>query len=394
MRSACVSGCLLVLVWLLFGTSPALGAGLAQSATATPSPSWEPLFPSSTPVPTRSYECSQELPQSWGTVTPSLLWSSSCSNCLLTLTPRATSTSWFPSATPDPSASPAPTNTATATPHVPPLDVYLDDAEWLDNSGYAGSEVNSQAFDSYTAIFDATQTNTLTGPTSPWSSSAWWVSFAGAEPNDVLKFTISGSWYTQWDGGQSGDCGSFILGLPSGHSLSVSGTPGSYCTYELTLPAYLGGWGATQSIGFGNFRGPNTAFTDPAYQHQGGFIFQELNGVPVGLATATPTATPVLSYCSSVDGSLPSAEPDLGIALPVITVGEAVCTGLGEITIPFSILNLIGDWEFSDLVIPGIEICFRPVSFGVLDLFGVLVDLDLMVLLMSGALVLRWFLRS
>jgi hypothetical protein len=98
--------------------------------------------------------------------------------------------------------------------------------------------------------------------------------------------------------------------------------------------------------------------------------------------TPVPTATPDSSYCASIDDS--DAESQFG--LPVITGGTPVCGGAGGFIIPFSWFQLIGI-QLDDLIIPYIEVCFVPTSFGILTIAGNAIDLDILAYIL-GALFL------
>jgi hypothetical protein len=101
---------------------------------------------------------------------------------------------------------------------------------------------------------------------------------------------------------------------------------------------------------------------------------------PVPTPSPTPTPTPGPGSC---------ANPDLGVdveLIPVPRVAPGLCAGVGPID--FS-LPLVGG-----ISVPQIRVCFVPIWFGTLDLFGVKVNLDLVFAAAAGAMILRWFWRS
>jgi hypothetical protein len=65
----------------------------ADDGTDTPMPeqtqtaTWEPLFRTSTPAPTVDYSCPTGQPSGWGEVTPDVIWSAYCGNCIKPNTP-------------------------------------------------------------------------------------------------------------------------------------------------------------------------------------------------------------------------------------------------------------------------------------------------------------------
>lgn len=386
MRSALVFGCSLALAWLVFAISPASGAGLGQqTATAAPTNTWQPLFPSSTPVPTRSYACPGNVPEGWGTLTPGLLWSANCGTCLLTQTVQ-------PSPTWDGSSTPPPTATATSV-----------------SPSNNGDEV----------VVEIWQGSGIVANFNHVSPPGYWEG-RSLQLNTQIQGPVIGAAFALTN--LSGSCN--LKRMNSDLWTNTSDTLESLGGYYVSLPAYTSNewlnkgvpapWSSQAEMdtwidlhfGLDAYWLQNGALILPEgdaqvdlYWEFGWYCAGQLDVYPVALigVGALPlqeTPPSEASYCASVQGFDPLDSGGLGVELPQILVGEAQCSGLGAITIPFSILNLIGEWEFSDLVIPGISVCFRPVSFGTLQLFGVAVDLDLMVLLMSGALVLRWMLRS
>jgi hypothetical protein len=103
---------------------------------------------------------------------------------------------------------------------------------------------------------------------------------------------------------------------------------------------------------------------------------------PTPTPTVTPTPTPA-------PGSGSCANPDLGNdveVIPVPRVAPGLCAGVGPIDLS---LPLVGS-----ISVPQIRICFVPIWFGTLDLFGVKVNLDLVFAAAAGAMILRWFWRS
>jgi hypothetical protein len=103
---------------------------------------------------------------------------------------------------------------------------------------------------------------------------------------------------------------------------------------------------------------------------------------PALTPTPRPTATP-----TPVSGGC--RDPQLGDdveVIPVPRVAPGLCAGVGPVG--FS-LPIVGD-----VSIPQIRICFIPIWFGSIDLFGVKVNLDLVFAAAAGAMILRWFWRS
>ena len=381
MRMALLLALLLLLSLLTFGTSASAKALLQATDTPTPSATWEPLFPTSTPVATKNYTCPTAQPLGWGTVTPDLLWSANCSPCLLTLTPRPTSTSPYPTATVDPLATSTPTPTSTPTEMPDPSLVYITAIQGVNRDGYsAGSDTLLQ-----TDIYGFSGTITL-----PYSSGAWpnygvEITFTGLEPDMEIVYEISGdTYFDYWNG----------LGIFTINDIPLDG----YHTILTNTLSYKKGqinWGpeasGTDTVLLRPFRGVPSGGSVVEQTFE--FRVIEANGVPLTLATPTPAI--VSDYCAEVNGVGGSLVQggELGIDLPQITVGQAACYGVSGISIPTGILSILGI-DVDNFEIPGLEICFKPISFGTLNLFGIIVDLDFFVFVMGAVLGLRWVLRS
>jgi len=124
-----------------------------------------------------------------------------------------------------------------------------------------------------------------------------------------------------------------------------------------------------------------------------GWWYIRVEGVSTGPYPPTPTPNPTPgSY-------LPTPTPDLGSidcsdldvgedveVIPIPRVGDRFCAGIGPVHVN---IPLAGEID-----IPEFRLCFVPVWFGVLDLFGLKINLDAVFFVMGGALLVRWFLRS
>jgi len=101
---------------------------------------------------------------------------------------------------------------------------------------------------------------------------------------------------------------------------------------------------------------------------------------PTPTPMPTPTPTPGPGSCADLD---PGESVEV---IPVPRVGTGVCAGVGPIDVS---LPLVGG-----ISVPQIRICFVPIWFGTIDLFGLKVNLDLVFAAAAGSMILRWFWRS
>ncbi|MEO5355287.1 MAG: hypothetical protein H7835_19030 [Magnetococcus sp. XQGC-1] len=113
---------------------------------------------------------------------------------------------------------------------------------------------------------------------------------------------------------------------------------------------------------------------------------------PTPSPTPSPTPTPVVSYCTTVSG----LDTDNGFSmLPNPRLGVASCTGWDEVTIDLDPLNLLpGLSEYTELYLPAVSICLRPIYFGNIQLFGMDIDLDIIAAVIAGVFFFRLFFRS
>ena len=376
---------LLLALLLVLAISPAQASNLLQ---ATSTATFVPLYPSSTQVPKLNINCPTAFPVGWGTVTPGLLWSSSCGRCQQTLmaptetpfitnTPVATVTPGGPTITPTITATSSPTaeNPQGITAYI--TNVYGAN---LDGSS-GGSDTVVQ-----TDIYGFSGEIALLYSGGAWNNYGLYVEITGLETDMTILWEMNGVVYFDYffSIGEAG-----FTGLPTYPTNTYIINNSNYRQGQLNWNAQDDG---TYTIVLGRFRGQPTQGVTT--YHDVDFRILEVNGQSVSLATNEPTPTAVVAdYCSVVNGM--SAEPfDLGIALPQFAIGQSACYGKAGINLSVSSLNFLPGISLEDIVIPALEICFIEISFGTISLFGVDVNLDSIANLLAAALIIRWFLRS
>jgi len=391
-------------IWFL-GLSLALLLRIEVAEAQEPTPTSTPR-PLVTPRPaTDPYwgECGP-VPDWWGLATPSPRWFAICGHCrqvwptpelrfFPTPTPHpwlATQTPfWFPTPTP-PTGTPEPTPTPTPTPLPDPVAVITI----TDSSGYPGS-----------------------------------LPYFGL-PAGGVSFPV----YEGWEMG-----GTFEIFDGGGESLKVmidvySSQPLTFTVgmgyYEFTDRYCSGLWGSSFLIGTEDFGGPGQQpyagrdlvicwdedlYQPSVQQHYltnldsafalavsvtrarvwGWWWIRVEGGVSSGYPpTPTPmaavTPTPELTPEPTPDpGGIDCSNPDPGEdveIIPVPRVGDRFCAGIGPVNVT---IPLVGE-----ISIPEFRICFVPIWFGSVDLFGIRVNLDAVFFIMGAALLVRWFLRS
>lgn len=369
----------------------------------TPTPTYQPVFPTYTPLPTEGMDCPEgRQPLGAGTVTPNPYWSANCAQCITPEWAIETSTLW-PTSTAMPTATATVSPTATST----PISYYVSARYKLDggsdqilyqgwnniNFGPATSHelqvtladirsnwsayliivteatgvkaANSQHYDRITATKSTSVTGYAYGMYDLFGLAWDWLYGVGSWFDDYRNYMAPGEFdvpfnYTLWNG--------FYF-----HVSNNGGYPGKNLIWY-QRPYNSPTWGGNIS---GRFR-----------------VYLQLWPDAGPTATPSPTMTPYAtatypaSFCSEVEGEEGQGETEDYFALPAPTFGSSTCYGIDSITIPLSWLG------FDDVYIPGVEVCFKPIYFGILKMFGLNIDLDYIAYVLAGVAILRMILRS
>lgn len=101
------------------------------------------------------------------------------------------------------------------------------------------------------------------------------------------------------------------------------------------------------------------------------------------------------NFCGQVqDGGETGVGGDEDIfSLPIIATGQGTCLQFYSITIPLSWLTAVWQ-EAQDIMLPSWSICFKPITFGELILFGYSYNMDLIALAMAGVVLIRMIFTS
>lgn len=107
-----------------------------------------------------------------------------------------------------------------------------------------------------------------------------------------------------------------------------------------------------------------------------------------------PEPTPFSGYCGVVvaEGGGGGGVDD-PFSIPGIWVGVGDCFSIGSVTIPLEWLDFIFS-GIEDVITPGFEVCFVPIAFGDLNMFGLTISLDYMAIAMAMVLLIRIITRS
>lgn len=424
------------LFMLLAIFSPILGINEVYAQESTNTPTWQPLFPTGTPRPTINANCPDGQPIGWGTVTPSFNWLSNCSQCIQ----RATAdwsdideqvTPWpeeyishlgnctleeldqgcqivthgaglacqcVGQLTPTPNGIlPTPDMTATNTAnHLYALvfDVSEDSRFYYykpynDGGGYI--PVNWTPPDNCSARGDLQRgvfiiTNFKAN--SNQDTAAW------------MKADFGGGFKSQWQ-----------TGAYNTSTYTMSHCREYYTNYrgwcdnsnvldkvELTSWQQLT-WGTTgQSINAGNL--------DTWKQNIGAYVdVQKIGYVCEGdnepippQPSPTPTQNTGSDYCNEVESKPVYEADEIGLSLPTPAYGQGQCVVIGFNIGTAWLENLFPNlFQFNvpdSLGVPDFQVCLRPMTLGEINVFGLLIDVDYLLLAASLIMVVRWLFRS
>lgn len=354
------------LVWLVFGLLAPVFAGsaLAQEPTET----YEPLFKTPTPQPPKDYTCGNGMPGGWGTVTPDPWWNINCSQCLLTQTPNGTP------GTPEITQTPTPAPGGN-------FELYCYDTTDHQCNGQHGKDVSifwnnhsneSAAWVGYRCEDGKTCTDTIV--TIYWKVTG----VHTAERWDVTR---------QWWHQQFGE-GIWGNNYEQEH-LECNET--NYCqannnwSGNFILQMFGGQTNVILKAG--------SKMSQWSYASYGGADGLLVSFSPLDQATPTPAPTQINSYCANLPGSGGGGGDDGMGALPVIRVGTGSCVTISAIDLDSADWPIIGE-IIGDINFPGFQVCFKPVIFGTLAMFGLTVNLDTIAAVMAGVVAVRIMTRS
>lgn len=389
MRSAFVLGLFSALFLLTLATSSASAEAMQakntpnntevqQTLDALGTPTFEAYFPTSTSFFDMDNTCPTGIPLGYGTVTPGLMWEAQCGNCAAQVTLSATPAPTLTITPGGPTLTPAPT--ATTTPD-PLWELHFESS--VGSAYSAGSapfvmSVNPEVAGRIVGVVvlyfsqpSAQQVRTMHAAPSTYSPfNLGHHSMAG----QVVAIWTPAVLFTPLNGAQIKDAFAVSHGW-----LDWMGPGSSGSLTEFDVDEQTAGVIRAQI----NQLGPGNQSTFQPY----GYVYF---GDPIEQATPTPVQS---GYCGSVQGTQLDG---IGVELPQVGIGDASCSGLPQFVIPMGWVEDIPvvDWQFEDVNFPGLQICFRPLVISNFNLFGVSINVELALLVLAGAMMLRWVLRS
>ena len=369
--------CLLTYL-LVLGIKP----GQVYAQEDTPTPTNQPIYV--TPVPeVEDFTCPGTQPQGWGEVTPSAYWNLNCGQCVTPVSNYV-----WPTLDPEIWGTPVPTEIVNITNYE---GVYMD----YQNVVFPPDEL--QRYETVNGLFGylGRGWKTYSSTSHEMYTAAMKIHYGGNSTGSYgFTFRIKAYNYTTNDDlvYMTVERDGFIQGVypvSPGQSVEldvVTGTfPGTW-DYEAILTVYTeddrdGGaydvYITTETIA------PAGARLDSVIE----FMYQQHIWVdPV---------EEIDSYCSSVQAEGTGTEGDEDtFQLPGINIGVADCVTVAGITVPLDWTDTLFGTGWEDWNLPGMQICFTPIDFGTLTLFGITIDLDLIALGMAGVVLIRLITRS
>ena len=395
-------------------------ASTLLQSTDTPTPTWEPLYKTPTPAPTKDTACCEGTPEGWGSCTPAPEWLLNCNQCAPVPTSEyfGEHTPW-PTFIPPPSVTPTPTVSGTITP-----------------SPSVTPTPSGAVTTTYGIVFD----RGLSCPSDPMDIASWAIAngglvgdltepkfvhvgpVGGVEPSqiyndmivcipeggelDLYSFESFGyaprlvqyQWHYHVCDGTDCNAGEFEVtedqvntqGCQTdwNDARGVTAIYGSH--FDLSAP--VGGpsvqrWGVQAR--WGVWRHTTYCSWDWVEGYLESYFYLAPDGYnpsPTETPTPTPTGTPTITptpvsgtYCCTLECD-PGGDPSSG-TLPVISIGQGTCVTFSPVD-----LSLLGLGE-----LPGFEMCLTPIRFGSLGILGVSISLDFLSSVLAGlALRLLW----
>lgn len=414
MRPFLLSFIFLCIFSLVFGISPVY----ADGETPTPTPPDISLFNTSTPEPTQNLACPNGQPIGMFTITPNAYWLDKCQFCITpTLSAFWATGTPAPWETPAPTGTPsAPTGTPTRTPYpfnittdldtmyhasYPPTSIHTNYNvidQMLISNYWAGSSRNG-LFDENMALYSSSGTTDYTiyyeiSYNVTWGSSGY-AEFAYL---DIYPYGIKQISFTSESTINTGQTynltnSSNKIYVANNHHGAASYT--GKIAFNLvvrnaqdTSPDALINWVVYDSGNDGVGRKNDIVMKFI----RGGFV------EPSTEPTPTPTQP---GYCNVVESEGTGAINDQNIfSLPSITIGWARCVGLGGFDVPLDWIGGLFPQMWSNmgwpatLSIPSAQLCFVPLHLGILNLFGLAIDMDIIAFAIGAIALIRIITRS
>lgn len=419
-------------------------AQCGSECTPTPStthitPTWEPLYKTPTPRPTRSSTClpTGQVIEGWGQETPSARWMLTCGNCIMSGAPTPTLEPYVIVGTclqwgspygcvdrivgnlqeclcdgtvPNPVLYGTPTSgpvVLTSTPTTTPQPAtptpqlvhfwlspqYIYDVTGGSSNGYADTYDTNQVYmcsggqpAAYLVDLQVTY--------------SWVTDNMGVQPGVNPYLTEDGSSFENgWMRARTGPyIQRYCLG-PTNDLFQLDGVNYHPCEFvnNANYPLKVGliGQYAPNPGRFDGLRGQ--------WFYSMGNLTLNIRAVCIGKDEPIPTPTPTLEslYCGSVESEEEGGSiNDVG-DLPEILIGPADCSfQFGGISIPMDWANSLAQFAGIEYTFPskigldGLQICAAPLKIGRLEVLGVGIELDQFLLVVSALAIMFMVLRS
>lgn len=379
-------------LFLLFFSRHFVIDAFAQTATSDPCYPCGPapcericLFTTPTPGSPAGVECPDGTPVGYGTVTPDAFWLLQCADCLPNLTPTYAWPTINPGPTLDPTLYPV-TPTTTTTPTIAPTPALTRLIRCVSVNGGATCPSTDQAVLTVSgSLYEGSASSTNLG-----LFSALVVNSSGNPAFDVPVYTRhigtfsinSGTYATNLTTtakrNESVICTN-VISIPSGDN---------YTNEPYSLNCVINPLGVTNAITISNI------FSPYSYSRSGKnrtFFIQVSTDPTFGAATPTPTPGP--SMCTAIEGE---GGGDDGTGYPTLWLGPSDCFEIPAIdgeALGLGGLPLIGPW-IDAIDFAGVEFCVQEFGMTDLEFLGVVIDPNILLFVMAGALLFRIFLRS
>ncbi len=378
---------------LLSGTSPVH----AQDQTPlpdTPTPTNEPLIKTSTPMPTLNTNCNGYQPSGWGTVTPNAFWLQNCGHCVTSTPfykwPEYTPMPWEtarPTGTPLPTFTPTPVvgvelayrpatgNCPVVNPALPETDIVCNSFNTHSYTSWPSPNIvfQSQSFNKKTKIGLMAVIKGTIKDRPGYNETVEFCYRNSSAGNIIVKSSGVGQEFTETlPVSTSYTCKNL-------QTFTAGGTLDKMVIMDVDiLNTNQTGTDFDFKFTFGN-NGSGSQITQNLFYWKDGGL-----------------STPIVfdGFCGTVNGGMQTLNPDDIFGLPKIEVGWARCFQLGGWTIPLQWVQTVFTGFPESWTLPGIEFCFKPLTFGTMSILGIKIDLDFIAAAMAAVLLFRFLTRS
>lgn len=380
---------------LLLPPAVAVGASVLSTVTAT----FIPPSPSPTPI---NKTCPVGTPSGWGTYTPSPLWAIECGQCDAvagTATPTVTPTLWLGTGTPPVGCTPIPAGTGTPSPScgfAPTATASPSPSPTPSNScggSISVTNISLPAINSVTTLISNSLVCEIINGTSVWCH------------GQIVYRDNHATSDMGWQGVQVS-----ISPLPNTKTVYIRNK--NWSAGGLTLSMYSGAHSGSATIGGGTGAGTCDGIGDIGGQDRNNVCGSGSGGITTLILAVVSTGASGNISTNNIDSTFSLSQDLACLVTPMVSpspsptpyVNSGYCSSIAPPLDDFSFdlfkndgaVNCDMGWDgftVGETEFPSVQICFQPVQFGVIKMFGQEYELGVIALAVATAFIWR-FMRT